>query len=147
MQHLNANAADVMTGESFGDSVRAATDVTGFSLVGHLLQMLGSGNDAEIDTRSVPLLPDAVKLAELGYVPGGSKRNLADSVASVDGQGIDDALLSLMFDAQTSGGLLIAIDGDVADRFVDALRAVGEEPAARIGSIVGGTGRVRLMDR
>jgi selenide,water dikinase len=107
MTTLNAGAARAM----LETGVHAATDVTGFGLIGHLHNMLSaSGVAAEIRAAAVPLLPGARGAAERGALPGGSKRNRENlsgwvTFASPVGE-IDRALLH---DAQTSGGLLIAL--------------------------------------
>lgn len=124
--------------------VLAATDVTGFSLLGHLLEMLGPDIDAELDAPAIPLLPGAVDLAERGVLPGGSKRNRVAQQDRVVAEGIEDSLLSVLFDAQTSGGLLIAVpDAEVAG-LLTRLAAEGYEGAAQIGRVTDGSGRVKV---
>jgi selenide,water dikinase len=130
--------------------VHAATDVTGFGLLGHLLEMLTSpasptapdGDvDVELDARAVPLLPHAHALATSGQVPGGSKANLdfvAPRVRFDDA--VDDATRLLLADAQTSGGLLFALPPDDARRLVAVLGA----PCAIVGRVCAGDGRVRV---
>jgi len=89
--------------------VRAATDVTGFGLLGHLGQLLSaSGVAAELHLAWVPVLDRARELAAAGFVPGGTTRNLATSTAEWE-PGIDPADRLLLADAQTSGGLLLAV--------------------------------------
>jgi len=88
--------------------VRAATDVTGFGLLGHLYKMArASGVSAVVDARAVPYLDGARESLRDGYVPGGSRRNL-DWVRPHLEASVDDEELVLLADAQTSGGLLIA---------------------------------------
>jgi len=86
----------------------AATDVTGFGLLGHLAEMLGDVG-AEIDAGAVPLLPGARALAEEGVVPGGTRRNLRHAETFTDFGSADEAIRVLLADAQTSGGLLVAL--------------------------------------
>src|SRR5437879_10624270 len=104
MATLNAGAARAM--RATGGGVHAATDVTGFGLLGHLHNMLAaSGVSAEIDAASVPLLPRAADLAARGAIPGGTKRNreaLADTVRF--DAAVPETIRVLLFDAQTSGG-------------------------------------------
>ena len=89
--------------------VRAATDVTGFGLLGHLGQLLSaSGVAAELHLARVPVLDRARELAAAGFVPGGTTRNLATSTAEWEAD-IDPADRLLLADAQTSGGLLLAV--------------------------------------
>jgi selenide,water dikinase len=88
--------------------VRAATDVTGFGLLGHLRELAAaSGTSAELDADALPLLPGALELAEAGHETGGAGRNRAFVGPSVDVEpGVPAAVLALCFDPQTSGGLL-----------------------------------------
>ena len=138
MTTLNAGAARAM--RATGGGVHAATDVTGFGLLGHLHNMLAaSGVSAEIDAAAVPLLPKAVELAERGAIPGGTNRNreaLAPHVTFDPGVGA--AMRVLLFDAQTSGGLLIAVDPDRANTLLAALQREGTPAAARIGRLARG---------
>jgi selenide,water dikinase len=116
--------------------VDAATDITGFGLLGHLGEMVTAcGHGAEILAGGVPLLPGALELLGQGFLPGGSRRNLQ----SLDGrvrfaEGLPEHVALLLADAQTSGGLLIAVPEERLDALRDALvrRAV---PAAVVGRI------------
>lgn len=127
-----------------GAGVRAATDVTGFGLLGHLHRMAAaSGVAATVDPSRVPLLPDVVALVAAGFVPGGTRRNVeaVRQRAGVDG---DATTLDLLADAQTSGGLLLACPPDAVDQLVAALEA-GGDTAAVIGRCDEGTpGGIRL---
>jgi len=132
MTTLNRAAAEAM----LRAGASAATDVTGFGLLGHLREMArGSRLAAVVRTSAVPLLPTALELAERGVLPGGSKRNfddLADAVRWADA--VPEPLRRLLCDAQTSGGLLIAIAPDRAPGLLAALRAAGLT-AAEIGRL------------
>jgi selenide,water dikinase len=121
--------------------VSAVTDVTGFGLIGHLRSMLrASGVAARIHASAVPLLPDAERLTRGGNVPGGTRRNLADAAHDVRwADGIDETTRILLCDAQTSGGLLIAVPAASADHLLDELRAAGTPAAVRIGEVLEGT--------
>jgi len=136
MATLNAGAARAM----LAIKVDAATDVTGFGLLGHLHNMLNaSGVAAELDASSVPLLPLAAELAERGAIPGGTTRNREAITAHVSfDPAVAEAIRVLLFDAQTSGGLLIAVPAERADALIAALRREGTPAAARIGRIVAG---------
>ena len=138
MTTLNAGAARAM--RSIGDAVHAATDVTGFGLLGHLHNMLAaSGLAAELDAAQVPLLPKALELAERGAVPGGTKRNREALEPQVKfGAKVPEAVRLLLFDAQTSGGLLIAVAADRASALRAALEREATPVAVRIGRLVGG---------
>ncbi|MBV8171461.1 MAG: selenide, water dikinase SelD [Candidatus Eremiobacteraeota bacterium] len=132
MQTLNRAAAQAMT--SVG--VDAATDVTGFGLLGHLGQMLtASGVGARIDAASVPLFDLAISLAERDCAPGGTKANLAlalrNGVRFADS--VSDPLRVVLCDAQTSGGLLIALPQEKTAPLLDALDAAGVAAASVIG--------------
>lgn len=116
---------------------KAATDVTGFGLLGHLHRMaLASGTAAALHAGRVPVLPGAVQLRDAGFVPGGTDRN-ADQAALylADELARDDLLL--LADAQTSGGLLIACPPDTADQAVSSLVAQGHA-AAVVGELTWG---------
>jgi len=99
------------------DTVHALTDVTGFGLLGHLLEVCrGSGVGAHIDVDAIPMLPSALALARSGFVTGASARNWASYGDDVRcGDGIDAAQRALLCDPQTSGGLLVACAPDAAD--------------------------------
>src|SRR2546427_469058 len=135
MATLNAGAARAM--RATGGGVHATTDVTGFGLLGHLHNMLAaSGVSAEIDAASVPLFPNAVELAQRGAVPRGATPHrdaLVQHVTFADE--VPEPLRVLLFDAQTSGGLLIAVDPDRATALLAALEREGTPAAARIGRL------------
>lgn len=137
MVTLNAGAARAML--SVG--VHAATDVTGFGLIGHLHNMLAaSGVSADVDSAAVPLLPRALELVDRGAIPGGTKRNRDALAAHVTfAAAVPERLRVLLHDAQTSGGLLIAVAADRVDDLLDALRRERTPAAARIGRIRAGT--------
>jgi selenide,water dikinase len=89
--------------------VRAATDVTGFGLLGHLHKMVrASGVTAVVDVAAVPFLAGAREAAAAGFIPGGSQRNLAWVAPHLDAGRYDETEQLLLADAQTSGGLLLA---------------------------------------
>jgi len=125
MASLNRKAAETM--ERF--EVHACTDVTGFGLMGHSLEMAkGSGVGIRIHYGQVPVLPRVRELAEAGFVPGGTKNNYAhvqDSVAYDDT--LDQIAQWILCDAVTSGGLLIAVAGEQAEELLTALRNAGVE--------------------
>ncbi len=115
----------------------AATDVTGFGLLGHLAELAAaSGASAEVDAGAVPLLPDVVRLATGGFVPGGTGRNL-DHLAERLGGG-DELTRTVLGDPQTSGGLLFSCDPGHADDAVRKLRDDGHD-ASVIGELTDGS--------
>ena len=144
MTTLNAGAARAMA--ELGEAIHAATDVSGFGLLGHLRNvLLASGVGARIVAERVPLFAGVKHLIAQGAVPGGTARNqeAAARFTTYDGTltEIDRTWLS---DAQTSGGLLIAVAADAADRLVAALEREGTPAAAVIGNITPGTGEVEV---
>ncbi|MFZ4519164.1 MAG: selenide, water dikinase SelD [Microthrixaceae bacterium] len=132
---LNADAAAA----ALDAGAAAATDVTGFGLLGHLHKLaLASGVTAVVDTAAVPVLPGVGNLVAEGYVSGGTRRNLDWVTPHLDTGGHDDATAALLADAQTSGGLLFACEPAAALDAVDRLRWAGH-PAAVVGELVAGT--------
>jgi selenide,water dikinase len=125
----------------------ACTDVTGFGLLGHLVEMLhASGSDAELDLGAIPLLDGAAECAAAGHHSSLYPQNLRAEEALLSAAP-EHAAYPLLFDPQTAGGLLAAVPQAKADAAEDALRAAGAE-AARIGRILapeGEGGRVRLV--
>ncbi len=144
MTTLNAGAARAM----LAVGVHAATDVTGFGLLGHLHSLLlASGVAAELTSAAVPLLPHAREMAERGAIPGGTKRNvesLKDAVTFA--AGVDPVTRLLLADAQTSGGLLLAVAPERGPALVAALERERTPAAAVIGRITAGTpGRIEVL--
>lgn len=132
MRTLNRAARDaVATG-----GAHACTDVTGFSLLGHLYQMLrASGMSARVHASQVPLLSGALALARQGVGPGGTTRNKNYFGAHVTvGANVEETVTDLLFDPQTSGGLLVSVAGDKKDALLAALTG-GGTPAAHIGDV------------
>lgn len=143
MTTLNRPAAESML--RVGAS--AATDVTGFGLLGHLASMLrASGVAARVRAGLVPLLPGARDLAEAGHIAGGTRRNMEDAQSittwAADVSPVEQALLC---DAQTSGGLLISIAANHADELLEALRAAHTPAAAIIGDIRAGDPHIDVV--
>lgn len=136
MTTLNSTAAAIATACS---GVHAMTDVTGFGLMGHGREMaVGSGVTLVIETASVPQIAGAMDAIRLGAIPGGlvSNREFAECmVADAEGSSIGEDLRKLMYDPQTSGGLLISVADPEATALFSSLRSAGV-PAARIGSVI-----------
>jgi cysteine desulfurase len=141
MSGLNKAAAEAM--QQVG--VSACTDVTGFGLLGHLMEMMtGSDMSAEIRAGEVKLLPGVVELATSGVVPGGTTNNMEYTSPSVRyGKNVPDITRVLLNDAQTSGGLLISVPEEKTSRLMDLLREGGVAAATVIGR-VGRPGDVRI---
>lgn len=115
----------------------AATDITGFGLGGHLLEMARASEVCvALDTENVPLLPQALEYARLGFIPSGSHANrLYCAAATEHAAPLDEALESLIFDAQTSGGLVLAVPPDLVEQVSAELLAAGDL-AADIGEVL-----------
>jgi selenide,water dikinase len=134
MARLNRDAAEVM--EFF--PVHACTDVTGFGFLGHLAEMVaGSGWGVRIESDRLPILPETAIYANMGLIPAGSYRNREYRNAMIDfASSVEKALQDIFFDPQTSGGLLISVDGARSDEMLDALMEKGVVDAAIVGEVV-----------
>ncbi len=142
MTRLNKRASAL--GLEYG--VNAATDVTGFGLLGHLRHIVQASKVAvELHASRVPFLPGAKDFATRGVVPGGSRRNLTYAeVVTTFADDVDEATRLVLADAQTSGGLLMTLPADAGVALKDALVAEGHE-AAIIGEVTGsGEGAIRV---
>lgn len=144
---VRLNRAAARAADAF--DVSASTDVTGYGLLGHLREMLGNEVAAEISAGALPVLPGARRLAERGFAPDGSRRNLDAARGGLDvAREVREADLVLAADAQTSGGLLLALRAAEAEEFVAAVRAAGDAPAAVVGKLVkrdAGSAAIRLV--
>jgi selenide,water dikinase len=150
MTTLNKAGAEVITGHVGPDAhaspattnhvatgVHALTDVTGFGLIGHLREMLLASENvsAELHLERIPLIEGAMECVRAGYIPGGLNANREFAECVVDYKGnISDELKALLFDPQTSGGLLIAVAEDRAAELVEELNAAGVN-ATEIGEV------------
>ena len=141
MLRLNRHAAHLSTGAG----VRAATDVTGFGLLGHLWEMASrSGVAAEIDAGAVPLMTGAIECIRAGVHTGGEGRNREWAEEHVTTEGlVDPDRLALLYDPQTSGGLLIGCRARKSAR-LEAAFARDKEPLWRIGTAVAGDPMIRV---
>ncbi len=143
MRTLNAGAARAARAAG----VRAATDITGFGLLGHLGNILqGSALAAEVWTENLPVLEHARQLADEGVVPGGTTRNLEAAVETTDyGMGITESDRILLSDAQTSGGLLLAVAPERVAQLLADLRHEATPAASVVGRLVdGAVGSIRV---
>ena len=133
MCRLNNTAAAV----AIKSAATAATDVTGFGLLGHLAELAAASEvSAAVDAPAVPLLAEVIPLAGEGFVPGGTGRNLEHLAERLDGG--DELTRTVLADPQTSGGLLFSCDPERADGAVQELRDSGHD-AAVIGELVAGS--------
>lgn len=145
MATLNKDAAELMVELGAG----AATDVTGYGLAGHLVEMAkNSGVDVEIHVAALPLYAGVEKCLADGVMPGAVDRNQAYAMRWVQKETAHPSL-PVVFDPQTSGGLLVALAPEKAARFVEAMRGRGHRRTCIIGTVVaraGAESRVRMVD-
>lgn len=129
------------------EAVHAVTDVTGFGILGHGLEVArGAGLALEIELARLPFLKDAAELAQQGHVTGASHRNWASYGEEVSlPDGLPDWRRHLLTDPQTSGGLLVACTPEAAERLAAETRSAGYPHAAIIGRVVEGAPRVRIV--
>ena len=136
MTMLNAAA-----GEAMGQyDVHAATDITGFGLLGHAREM-AAGSDAglEFDHTKLEFIPGALDYAQQGVFPGGQKNNRNFAEGEVEmGEHVPEEIAGLLYDPQTSGGLLISVDPADTARLLEKLRAA-DVPANKVGRVVAAT--------
>jgi selenide, water dikinase len=131
---LTLNKAAAETAARF--TVHACTDVTGFGLLGHLSEMaVASGTDIEIDSLSLPVLPEALEAAQMGLVPAGAYANRDYLTAVAIKSTVAGNLRDICFDPQTSGGLILSLPEDEAEQALTALIAAGVSAAAIIGRV------------
>ena len=143
MADLNDRAARVMTAHG----IKAATDITGFGLMGHALEMAqASGVVLTLKTSRIPVIEGVEDLARMGLIPGGShaNRNYCSHQVEVD-EGVDPIMVNIIADAQTSGGLLMAVPPEKEGVVLKQLAAEGVT-AATVGE-VSGTGEGRILIR
>jgi len=142
MAALNRDAAHIMARYP----VHACTDITGFGLLGHMAEMVtGSSKGVELAAAQIPVIPQAVDYAAMGLVPGGTFKNKEFRSHMVAfGSAISAVMQDILFDPQTSGGLLICVEASAAEDLAAELVAGGIEHAAVIGR-VGGEGQERIV--
>jgi selenide,water dikinase len=133
MATLNKRAGEIM----LGVGVSTATDITGFGLIGHLNEVLTASKcEARLHSKRVPFFKDAMRIADLGRIPGGTRANEKTYEPFVEwSERVSDTERILMYDAQTSGGLLIFVPAERKDKLVEALEREGIL-AAYFGDVV-----------
>ena len=133
MATLNKDAAEIM--EDY--PVHACTDVTGFGFLGHLAEMVvDSGTGARIQANQVPILPQTLNYAGMGLIPAGAYKNREFFECHADvSPGIDPLISDILFDPQTSGGLLICVEGNRAEDLLQALKQKGIRDAVIVGQV------------
>lgn len=136
MATLNKAAAEAMTEVG----VNACTDVTGFGLIGHALEMAAASKAGiRINAHEAPVIPEAMRFASIGLVPKGSRLNRNFCSPHVDiGGGVDPLFIDLLTDAQTSGGLLISVPEKKADLLVRKLLERKTPAASVVGTVLKG---------
>jgi selenide, water dikinase len=143
MTALNRAASEAM----LAVGVSACKDITGFGLLGHACEMIeGTDIGMVIDTSAVPIFPEAREYAEMGMIPGGLHRNrdYRKNMVDMDSK-VPQYLQDILYDPQTSGGLLIAVPKAKASRLLKKLHAQGVTEAAIIGEVVAEKkGRIRV---
>jgi selenide, water dikinase len=134
MKLLNKSGAEVMKKYN----IKGATDVTGFGLAGHALKMAKASNvSIKINMMDVPLIGESYNLVDEGCIPGASFRNLDYAEKDIDfAPDLDYNLKMLAFDAQTSGGLLIAAPSEMVEKIIEDLRKTGLTESKVIGSAI-----------
>ena len=134
MASLNRDAAEIIS----RFDVHACTDVTGFGLIGHLAEMVcGSNMSARIFSRQVPVMPEALEFASMGFIPAGAYRNREFRESMINfAEAVARSRQDVLVDPQTSGGLLISVDRVQADDLVKALQDAGIGDTAEIGEVL-----------
>jgi selenide,water dikinase len=142
MRSLNKSAAEAMA--EIG--VNACTDITGYGLLGHLLEMCkGSNVSATIEFNSMPFLNGVFELAQAGIIPGGTKRNLKFVHNNISpAEHLTEFQLHMLADAQTSGGLLISVSPEKAESLVNALKSKETLASHIIGEVQSNGGEVKV---
>lgn len=135
MTALNQKASEIM--QAIG--VNACTDITGFGLLGHAAEMIeGTDVGMVIYANSVPVFPEAKEMAAVGMIPGGLNRNrdYRKSIVKME-KAVDAITADILFDPQTSGGLLISVSSGKADLLLEKLRQAGILSVAEVGEVIG----------
>lgn len=140
MAELNRDAAKIMA----DFDVSACTDITGFGLLGHVTEMIsGSNKSVRIIADQVPLLSKAMEYANMGFIPAGAYKNKEfrnDMI--ICAQTVSRSRMDVLFDPQTSGGLLIGVHANQGDALTGALKDAGIRQAAQIGEVLNGPSTV-----
>ncbi len=134
MATLNREAAEIMADYP----IHACTDITGFGLLGHLAEMISDSTvGLEILADRIPIIPEAFEFAAMGLVPGGAYKNREFREPIVDfSSSMDNVFRDILFDPQTSGGLLICLAEEAAQELLERLREKVPDRAALIGEVV-----------
>ena len=134
MTTLNKNAAEVITKQTW--AIHSMTDITGFGMIAHGREMaLASNVSLRIHAGQIPLLDGALDCVRAGHIPGGliANREFAECVVGYEGN-VSEELITILFDPQTAGGLLISVAAETSSDLLRALNAAGV-PAVEIGEV------------
>jgi len=144
MAQLNKDAAEIM--ERY--PVHACTDITGFGLLGHLAEMLAESSlSMRLSSRTIPVIQGTLEYAAMGLVPAGTFKNREYRECMVEfSSSVDRLMQDVLFDAQTSGGLLICVDGKKAEGLLEALQNGGVPEATLIGEVIPGPAGKIVVD-
>jgi selenide,water dikinase len=143
MSALNRRAAELLAGQP----VHACTDVTGFGLLGHAAEMVeGTKVGLSFDSAALPVFPGVLELLRQGLAPGGLQRNLSYRSSMIDfDSNVPHDMQDLLFDPQTSGGLLVSLPPESADKVLKALHKAGIADARIVGEVLASpAGRIRV---
>ncbi len=133
MATLNRDAAEIMKDYP----VHACTDITGFGLLGHIAEMIiDTEFSVKLTSKTIPIIPETLEYAGMGLVPAGTYNNREFRECMVDfAPSVDRLVQDVLFDPQTSGGLLICVDKENADKLLEKLKEKGMDNAAIIGDV------------
>jgi selenide,water dikinase len=145
MAKLNQRAARIMSAYD----VHACTDITGFGLLGHLAEMVvGSGYSVYLHFGKIPIIPEAFEFASMGFVPEGAFKNREFRQKMVAfSPDINPVAIDILFDPQTSGGLLISVNPDQAEALASELKEKATGDAAIIGEVVSSEGERIIVEQ
>ena len=133
MVRLNDKACQAM----LEVGAHACTDITGFALLGHACEMAeASGTSIEFDSKKIPMIPESLQFAHMGLIPEGMYANWEYRNAMIQAPAIDEDTMSVLYDPQTSGGLLICVAEDKAGAMLARLHELGVTEAAEIGRVI-----------
>lgn len=133
MEELNAKPSELMVKVG----VNASTDVTGFGFLGHLMELANASRvRIQVEAERVPVMPEAYKMIEAKAIPGGLWTNKHFFSPWVSAEGVDPDLLNVMYDPQTSGGLIISLRPGRAEKLVRRLKRAGAGSAAVVGKVL-----------
>ena len=134
MRVLNRKASEWM--KAFG--AHACTDITGFGFIGHAMEMVSASQvGMVIQSKDIPIFPEAIEYARMGLIPGGAHANRDFFSCRVEvHSNVPDLLVDILYDPQTSGGLLISLPSHEAERLVEALKKEGNIDSCIVGKVV-----------